>query len=173
MRILLFALPVGDGWNAGTVGAERRAGMSRAPGEWLTIEQVMARYGIDRSTINKAIRNGRIEVINDGGRRWVMGWKAAELWEYRTLEAEGLRRCVECLEVKAIEAFAFGRPEHRRRTCRECWRPIAAREMDRYRKRPAVKRRIAEWYAERGGVAVYNKTGRMRRRINILQDERG
>lgn len=146
----------------------------RAPGEWLTIQQVTERYGIDRSTINKAIRNGRIEAIKEGRRRWVMGWKAAELWEYRLLEAQGLRRCVECLEVKDIEEFAFGRPEHRRRTCRECWRPIAARAMNRYRKRPAIQKYLAEWYAERGGVAVYRKKRRMARKLeDILQDERG
>lgn len=147
--------------------------MTRAPGEWLTVQQVQARYGVSRSTVDSAIREGRIEAIREGRRRWVMAWKAAELWEYRLLEAQGLRRCVVCLEVKSIEEFPLGRPEHRRRTCRVCWRPKAAREMSQYRRRPAVRRRLAAWYAKRGGVAVYNREKRLARRLKVLQGERG
>lgn len=139
--------------------------MQRAPGEWLTIQQVARRFGIDRATINKAIKNGRIEAIKEGRRRWVMAWKAAELWEYRLLAAQGLRRCVECLEVKAIEDFPIGRPECRRRTCRDCWRPIAARAMGKYRQRAAVQRRQKAWYAARGGCAAYHKARRLARKL--------
>ena len=141
----------------------------------MTIQQVVERYGIDRSTVNKAIRKGKIAHVKEGRTLWVMAWRAAELWEYRVLEAQGLRRCVECLEVKAIEEFPCGKKGSHRSTCRECWRPIATKWMSQYRKRPAVQKRMRAWYEARGGVAEYRKRQRLNRRMkkNILQDERG
>lgn len=52
MRVLLRVVPVGDGWDAGSVGAERRAGMSYK--EWIPnrLKALRKQHGITLKTLS-------------------------------------------------------------------------------------------------------------------------
>lgn len=146
----------------------------RAPGEWLTLAEAAARFGIRIETVRRAIREGRLPVeMDEQGRRIVQAWRAAELWENVTLKRQGLRRCVKCQEIQPLEDFAVGRPGVRRRVCRKCWRPTAARWQKQWRKSATGRVKVKAWYGKWGGAAAYRRRGMMARRLKVLQDERG
>jgi hypothetical protein len=148
--------------------------VSRAPGEWLTQDEAAARYGITVAAVRRAIRTGRLPMeVDEQGRRIVQGWRAAELWENVALKRQGLRRCVKCQEIQPLEDFAVGRPGVRRKVCRGCWRPMAARLQKRWRKSASGRMWMKAWYGKRGGQWAYRRRGMMARRLKVLQGERG
>lgn len=82
------------------------------PGEWITVNEYAARFGIVPGTVQTAIRKGKLPMVNEGrGQRWVLAWKAAELWEHLALHQQGERRCRKCQDIKPLEEFPkSGRP---------------------------------------------------------------
>lgn len=168
MRVLLRGVPVGDGWDAGSVGAERRAGMSRAPGEWLTVREAARRYGISTAAVRRAIYDGRIASDrNECGVTIVQGWRAAELWERFVFQREGLRRCEGCLEVKPLEEFPRIR-QYRRHLCLLCYRKKANRLMTKWLRSKRGTAWVNAWLEARGGKAAYLRMLRLRRRLKRI-----
>jgi hypothetical protein len=136
------------------------------PGEWISIRECAARFGIVPATVQTAIRTGKLPMVNNGrGKRWVLAWKAAELWENMALKQRGERRCRKCQEIKRLEDFPkSGKPAGRKSICKICFRPIAARRQKKFRDSKSGSEWYAAWYAEKGGRGIYQKRGWLKRK---------